>query len=317
MARDQRASASRIPFLRELYWRAALNEGVTGQDSGKDGRVAPIWHSTYYTSLAGWPGPVVVTVYDLIHERYPGLFAGVMADRFRSMKRRAITTCDAVICISSTTRDDVRRYYGVADTRLRVVPVACSGVFQVLDEIDGQLPTQIEMPFLLYVGSRVHYKGFRDLLTAYARWSPRSEIGLVVVGQAWSADEQRHLASLGLSERVCLLTGVCDRELCALYNRAMAFVYPSLYEGFGIPLLEAMACGCTVVASRIPSTLEVATDKPIYFEPGQPDALRAALDVAAAEGRYSERVSSGLQHVKLYSWTRTAWETLEVYRSLT
>jgi alpha-1,3-rhamnosyl/mannosyltransferase len=101
-----------------------------------------------------------------------------------------------------------------------------------------------------------------------------------------------------------------------LYNQAAAFVHPSLYEGFGIPLLEAMACGCPVVASRIPTTREVAGDCPIYFDPMQPDELITALDVALAEGRNSERVRRGLEWVKQYSWDRTARETLQVYRAL-
>ena len=104
--------------------------------------------------------------------------------------------------------------------------------------------------------------------------------------------------------------------MCYLYNRALAFIYPSLYEGFGIPLLEAMACGCPIVASRIPSTIEVAGDCPVYFNPNDVEELISALDIIIPEGRNSKRTRSGLERVKKYSWQKTAEQTLEVYHSL-
>ena len=104
--------------------------------------------------------------------------------------------------------------------------------------------------------------------------------------------------------------------LCRLYNQAVAFVYPSLYEGFGIPLLEAMTCGCPIVASRIPSTVEVAGDCPIYFDPAEEDDLVNALDIALSEGRNSERVQAGFEKVKSYSWDKTTAQTLQVYRAV-
>ena len=107
-----------------------------------------------------------------------------------------------------------------------------------------------------------------------------------------------------------------DKGLCKLYNGAAAFIYPSLYEGFGIPLLEAMSCGCPIIASRIPSTLEVAKDVPIYFEPLEVEQLLAALNQILEEGRESDRVRRGHQVTQEYSWNKTAQETLGVYQSL-
>ena len=138
----------------------------------------------------------------------------------------------------------------------------------------------------------------------------------MAVGKAWSKDEQRCMENLKIRDKVHLLTNIDDPDLCLLYNQAVAFVYPSLYEGFGIPLLEAMACGCPVIASRIPSTLEVAGEHPIYFEPAEVASLLEALDTALLEGRDSARVYSGLEWVKQYSWERTTEQTLEVYRTL-
>jgi len=140
---------------------------------------------------------------------------------------------------------------------------------------------------------------------------------MVVIGSEWSLDEMESLRQLDIYDQVLLVNNVDDETLCYLYNTAVAFVYPSLYEGFGIPLLEAMACGCPVVASRIPSTIEVAGDCPAYFDPLETESLVSALDKVLLEGTDSERSLAGLERVKAFSWERTAEQTLEVYHRLT
>ena len=113
-----------------------------------------------------------------------------------------------------------------------------------------------------------------------------------------------------------MLQHIDDADLCRLYNQAAAFVYPSLYEGFGIPLLEAMACGCPIIASQIPSTAEVAADCPIYFAATDEGSLLEAMDIAVTEGRNSARVHYGLERARRYSWDMTARKILETYQSL-
>jgi len=252
----------------------------------------------------------------MIHERFPNLFNGLSNDQFRKEKRCCVLAADAVLCISDTTRQDVQRFYGIGSDRIHVVPLACSDIFRQLEQRDDGFQTPTRQPFFLYVGSRLHYKNFDGFLKAYSKWPGREEMVLLVVGSAWSADEEKRLVELGIWDRVHLLTDVDDETLCHLYNHAAAFVYPSLYEGFGIPILEAMACGCPVIASRIPSTIEVAGKCPIYFEPTEVDDLLTAFDVALSEGRNSDRVQAGLERVKQYSWDRTARQILEVYRAI-
>ena len=283
----------------------------TGRGDGK------IWHSTYYTlPPERWTGRQVVTVVDMIHERFPKLFNRPRDEPFREQKQRCVLAADAVICISETTRQDIQRFYGLDSNSIYVVALACSDVFRPLDQRSEELRMSTEQPFLLYVGSRSHYKNFNMLIQAYSVWLHRKEVALVVVGKPWTADEVRRLMEWRIQDRVHLLEDVDDEELCRLYNQTAAFVYPSLYEGFGIPLLEALACGCPVIASRIPSTIEVAGDCPIYFEAGDVDDLVHVFDVALAEGRNSERVQAGFEQVKCYSWDKTAKQTLDVYHAL-
>jgi len=282
----------------------------TGIGKGK------IWHSTYYTTPEKWTGYSVATVHDMVFELFPHFYSGPSFDLFRQRKRLSVQRADAVICVSGTTRRDVLRFYELDADRVNVVPNACSDIFRRLDCTKLSGIGQIEHPFLLYVGNRARYKNFDILAKAYSLWHRRKEVALVLVGgKSLSENEQQLMEELAIAKQVKLLGDIDDETLCCLYNRALALVYPSLYEGFGMPLLEAMACGCPIIASRIPSTVEVAGDCPIYFEPEKTDDLLRAFDIVSSEGRNSGRLHTGLERVKSYSWDKTAAQTLEVYRS--
>jgi len=253
----------------------------------------------------------------MIFERFPELYNSPGSDRFREEKRRCIMEADAVICVSETTKQETQQLYNLDPPSIYVVPHACSDAFKQTEDFDDISEIPIDQPFLLYIGRRSRYKNFDLLIQAYHVWSKKNDVALVLVGgRQWSDDEQKRLAELGIQGRVHILENITDQILCYLYNKAVGFVYPSLYEGFGIPLLEAMACGCPIVASRIPSTIEVAGDCPICFEPASADELVSAFDVVLSEGRNSERVQAGLERVKTYSWDKTAAETLKVYQAV-
>jgi glycosyltransferase involved in cell wall biosynthesis len=294
----------------ELF-RSFLRDLAFGRGDGK------IWHSTYFTLPGHWRGAEVVTVADAIYELFPNLFCGPGDDALRTQRRRCLERADAVICISAATREDISRLYRDVAPRTYVVHLACRETFQPLASSRATLPSGLDRPFLLYVGRRRRHKNFDLLLRAFASWSRRHEFDLVAVGPDWSAEEERTILDLGLTASTKVLHDVDDEALCVLYNGAAAFVYPSLHEGFGVPILEAMACGCPVVASRIPSSLEIAGDCPVYFTPHRAEELVEALDVVLGEGRLSTRTANGLERVRRFSWERAARETLEVYRSLT
>jgi len=275
-----------------------------------------IWHSTYYTVPDIWDGSQVVTVHDMIHEQFPELFNDRLDEVARRQKQRCVEHADAIICVSDVTRQHVEHRYGKPAGTLYVIPSAYNEEFCILEPGECHLCEAPEQSFLLYVGNRAPYKNFKSLIDVYSRWEARSDIRLVVVGTMWSVEEKLYLNRLGITDRVQLMNHVDDQTLCKLYNRALALVFPSLYEGFGVPLLEAMACGCPVIASHIPTTLEVAGDCPLYFEPSQPNTFLAALDRVRSEGKDPVRSQRGLERVHLFSWDRTARETLEVYHSL-
>jgi alpha-1,3-rhamnosyl/mannosyltransferase len=154
------------------------------------------------------------------------------------------------------------------------------------------------------------------LLTAFTNWAYNKEVKIVVVGPKWSENEVDFIKSNNLEKQLLLYRGIQDDDLCDLYNQAKACIYPSLYEGFGIPLLEAMACGCPVIASRIPSTIEVAGGVPYYFEPGNAQSLIAALDYLMLDLALENRVKQGLEKVKQYTWEETARKVYGVLKEL-
>jgi glycosyltransferase involved in cell wall biosynthesis len=297
------------PYLEDKVRQIMLRLFI-GKGRGK------IWHSTYFTQPDPWDGLKVVTVADMIYEKFPDLYRGFYSHRFRVLRKRCVLAADAVLCISEATRDDVRDFYGISPDRLHVVHLAHSDFFRPLVHAEQLLPSPVRTPFFLYVGSRTHHKNFTDLIKAFSRWKGPDKARLLVVGAPWSLSESRLLAELGVNDMVDLWTHVDDTLLCALYNQASAFIYPSIYEGFGIPLLEAMACGCPVIASRIATTVEITGDCPIYFEIDQTDSLVCAFDTVLGEGRGSPRVRAGLEHTKNFSWDKTASGTLDVYRLL-
>jgi glycosyltransferase involved in cell wall biosynthesis len=276
-----------------------------------------IWYSTFYTVPTRWDGRLITSVYDMIHERYCDFYNGANSDKFRERKRRSITRADKVICISETTRQDVHHFYGLDLDSIYVVHLACSEIFRKL-ESPKLVPNKLgNQPFLLYIGGRSHYKNFNLLVEAFSIWPHRKDVTLVLVGgKPWSDDEESRLLKLGIRDSVQVLTNVDDQTLCQLYNQAIAFVYPSLYEGFGIPVMEAMACGCPVIASNIPSTVEVAGDCPIYFDPVKVDSLVNALDILLSDGRKHKRIEAGINRVAMYSWDKTAAEMLKICRQL-
>ncbi len=299
-----------FPFrwIASRIWKKVRNIWIPRERDG-------IWHSTFFTLPPAWHGPQVVSIYDMIPERYPHLFQDPLEEVGRQQKRHCVNQADAVICISETTREDISHFYEPVKADIRVILLASSPVFRILTP-EERTPPPVTGPFLLYIGRREHYKNFTSLVEAYLDWQGRDVTRLVVVGPRWTAAEAAWLAQLGLQNKIIQLNQVDDVELCQLYNQAAALVFPSQYEGFGIPILEALSCGCPVVASLIPSSVEVGGNCLFYFDLDRLETLHQALDQALAEGQTPQRVRAGLSQASRFSWDRAARETLTLYREL-
>lgn len=278
---------------------------------------ANIIHPTYYSLLTrqeinSYRCPVVLTVCDMIHERFSEQIGPIGHNA--EEKQKAILAAQAIICISENTKKDLLERYPLLEGRVTVTYLA--------SEIDASISHGSEpvphQPYYLYVGSRSSYKNFNGLLAAFAKAiSVQPGLILCVVGLPFNETEEKLITALKLTEHIHHYGYASDRHLAKLYRCSTAFVYPSLYEGFGIPLLEAMSCGTAVVASNCSSIPEVVGNAGLLFNPNATgdlaDILLLLLDSPTERDRL---IALGLQRTQMFSWDKTVAQTLDVYRSV-
>ena len=273
-----------------------------------------VFHSTYYTRYR-LKVPQVITVHDLIQER---MGHGVYNSVFLEQKRRSIKNAAALICVSKQTAADLERYYNVRPSQYRVIHSGVSSKFRPQPEEHRQAFLRrlgISKPYLLHVGYRSGHKNFDFLLKAFATWRGSEDFLLVAVGGgAFNRYERRMIRELALGAKLVHFDYAPDEVLIPLYSYAEFLAFPSLYEGFGFPLLEAMACGTKVVGSDIPVFHELAGNVPVYFDPRQVDSLTAAFDEALALN--GSRRDAGIAVARSYPWDHSISAMLSLYESL-
>jgi len=263
-----------------------------------------IWHSTEYT-VPLFNIPSVVTIHDMIPEIFPEYVDKGYVEYARNAKSIAVAKADVVIAVSNNTRDDIVDYYdNIDESKIKIVSNAYNK--------DVFYPKKVKrQKFILYVGGRSKYKGFDLLRECLNEWENMSDYSLVVVGPKMISQE-REACNFSVES----VSNITDAELSRLYASASAFVYPSLYEGFGIPILEATACHCPVVASDIPTSREISAAIPYYFDQGDKRQLLQALKASLDRVNWHRRLQMGDHLLPQYSWEKTASETVSVYRSL-
>lgn len=264
-----------------------------------------LFHSSYYRLPARRDTPTVVTVHDFVYERYA---SGPRRWVHSRQKHAAIRAAQAVICVSESTRQDLREFVGeIPGQAVHVIHNGVSDVFRPLSL------TPAPAPYLLYVGERRGYKNFGLLLKAMT-FLPDLELHCVGGGALRAAELAG--APDAVRRRVRHLGFVGDEALNELYNRAFCLAYPSSYEGFGIPVAEAMRAGCPVVSVRCKAVMEAGGDALTVASAAAPRALADAVLRLEDAAYRSQMVAAGLVVAGRYSWDQTHAETLGVYRSL-
>lgn len=276
-----------------------------------------IYHPTYYRNdLDKYnKSAIVLTVHDMIHELYPNQF---MDSRFViKTKKKSINAADQIICISENTKKDLINMYDVPEDKIRVIyhgnSLPKSG--ECLKRADLKKLYSINKPFLLYVGDRKRsYKNFAMLLETYTTMlSDRFDL-VCFGGGAFNHNELKTIKSIRGSGKAIHLSG-SDYLLASLYNNAFCFIYPSLYEGFGIPLLEAMGLGCPVIASNTSSIPEVVEKAALFFDHNSIDSLINVIELLERnESKREKLINLGFEQEKKFSWDKTVHETLKVYK---
>jgi glycosyltransferase involved in cell wall biosynthesis len=275
---------------------------------------ADVWHAPYYVRpFVGLQNPIV-TVFDIIGYVVPGALSWRSRLLFEATMRLSLLSAAQIITSSHATKRDLERHYRIAPGRVTVIPLAADRVFRPQSATRiGFLREQYDLPprYLLYLGSNKPHKNLATLIAAFSR--VQTDATLVIAGR-WDRryNEPERLAAF-FGDRVRWLHDIADDDVPALLSGATGFVFPSRYEGFGLPPLEAMACGTPVIASNVSSLPEVVGDAGLLVAPNVSplaEAMQRLLDDPALRDDLRDR---GLKRAALFSWEATARRTIAVY----
>ncbi len=275
-----------------------------------------IIHETYYSTLPVSKKNVarITSVHDMIHELYPQKIYS--QKHVTDHKKKTLSRVDHIISVSENTKRDLITLFGIDESKISVVHHGInSSLFQNIGS-NCDFPNK---PYLLYVGSRTTYKNFSGFIKAVASSSLlKKNFNLVVISSKFSNSEKNFISSLGFKfDQVKQISNITDLQLAQFYRHASAFIYPSLYEGFGLPPLEAMSAGCPVVCSNVSSIPEVVNNAGVYFNPHDIEEIRNAIErVVFSEDLKNKLVKLGYENIKNFSTSKCASKTLEVYSRL-
>lgn len=275
-----------------------------------------IVHETYYSSLPilNTKSTRFITVYDMIHELYSHQFPP--NDKTTERKKKAFDRVDHIISISHNTKNDLIKIFGIDESKISVIHLGVDiDSFQSSKKNDTSISPQ---QYILYVGSREGYKNFKGLLEACSKSKViKNKIKIIAFGGgSFNKYELERINELGFNERMVEQISGDDELLAILYSNALCFVYPSLYEGFGLPPLEAMAARCPVVSSNTSSMPEVINQAGIYFDPLNIDEIIFTLEKVILDSTLrSKLIQQGLKNIQRFTWEKCAIKTLQSYKN--
>lgn len=277
-----------------------------------------------YTSPLGVGVPVVVTVHDVSFIEHPEYFTLARREQLRFTVSRTIQSSSRIITVSDFSKRAILRHYDIPAGKVRVVPNAANPYFRVTNRDKARLAARerlnLDAPFVLSVGDLQPRKNHIRLIEAFARLiaaHPKLNHHLVLTGKdTWFGENVRRAAARsGFASRIHFTGFVDDSELLDLYNACDCFVFPSLYEGFGLPILEAHACGRAVACSRTSAIPEVADGACILFDPADAGEITRAMADLLLDSELKTRMERlGLKNATRFNWRASASATLDVYR---
>jgi glycosyltransferase involved in cell wall biosynthesis len=287
---------------------------------------ADLYHATHYVLPAVVPCRAVVTIHDIIHLLYPQFLPSRLAFFYaQAMIRGSLSRGDRVITVSRNTKQDLLRFFDVPADRIEAIYNGVESQFHhhLGPEDLQRWLQQLELPrpYLLFVGNPKPHKNLDLVLQAYAR--ARSihafDVPLVCVGGRAEANLKirQRAETLGIADRLVMLGHVASEALPAIYQGAMLFLYPTLYEGFGLPVVEAMASGTPVITSNTSALKEIGEGYAHLVDPLDVDALARAIAHLVSDEEHRDSLREmGLRRAQEFSWERTARRTLQVYREV-
>lgn len=279
-----------------------------------------IFHPTYYDPYFLKyinSKPFVLTVYDMIHEKFEDMFVSsnnaITQQNTTQYKKLLASKASHIIAISNNTKNDLIQLLNIDESKISVVHLGNS---LIMPDTHTQLPACVPDQFILFVGSRALYKNFENFIRAVAiELRLRKSLSVVCVGsEQFNLQELALFTKLGISGQV-LHFDIDDLTLGLFYKNALFFVYPSLYEGFGIPILEAFACNCPLICSDTSSFPEVAGDAALYFDPYSVNSIHSAIHNGIEnKDLLSDLIKRGSERLKYFTLANTALKTKMIYQ---
>lgn len=253
--------------------------------------------------------PFVLLLHDMTHEVFPE--TGSKKDKTIEWKKKLVSRADKIIAISENTKRDIIKFYGIEEEKIKIVNWSTS-IKLPQKELNIELPNK----YILFVGNRDTYKNFELFAKAISPLlNKKKELHLVCAGsKAFSEKETKLFEQFGIGGKVRHIRFNNDEELAQIYNKAICFVFPSLYEGFGLPVLEAFACECPAVISKSSSLPEVGGDAAEYFNPESLESIEKAIDkVLESEELRTQLIRKGKDRLKIFNWKYAAKTFLDTY----
>jgi glycosyltransferase involved in cell wall biosynthesis len=269
-------------------------------------------HTTYYDEhLINQKKPIILTVHDMIHEIFHNDFG---FDVHHRPKKKMIDRADHIICVSESTKKDLIEYYNVKEEKISTIYHGAS-----TNQVHKKPSLKIEKPFFLYIGSRKRYKNFKKFLEAFSlNDSILKNFDIICFGGgSFLPEEYQLFNALKINNNQIHNFNGDDDLLTYLYQNAQALIYPSIYEGFGMPILEAMRLKCPVISSNSSSMPEVYGNTCLPFNPNSKEELALHLDKISNNSDFRNQIiQDAHQRSKLFTWEKCAEETLKVYKNL-
>jgi len=267
-----------------------------------------LFHPTYFDPyfLKFYEDNFVITIHDMIHERFPNFLSD---KKTKEYKKLLALKSKKIIAVSENTKKDILSFYKeIPEKKIEVVYHATDLTYQ-------ESPPIIREPYILYVGERHTYKNFLFFLSSIKDILIQENISLVCAGgPPFTKSEIKYSTDQNIDERIKHVTISSDTGLANLYHYALAFCYPSLYEGFGIPILEAFNCGCPVLLSNTSCFPEIAHDAALYFDPQNSESIKETLTFVLKNKSYRDvLIQKGYQRISFFSWEKSSYLTANIY----
>lgn len=282
-----------------------------------------LFHEPFFASQFFKNCPTIITIYDISYYIHPEFFNFKTRMYFNFLVPRSIKRSDCIITISDSAKKDIVDYLKIDPDKIEVVYAGCDPFFHKINDEAGadkiKVKYKIFKDYILYVSYISPKKNLLNLINAFNifRKEYKYDIKLVIAGgKGWNSEQVFELVKILKLEKEVIFTGHVPKEdLLVLYNYALSFVYPSIYEGFGIPILEAMACGCPVITAQSSSLPEISGNAALYVNPFDVEDISSAIfKLLDNDGLRKILIERGFENIKRFNWEQTAIKTLNIYK---